>query len=85
MRRTRRRSRKSRRRRRMRGGGLFDTLKSGMNRGLNVFGLGKKDEGDDEIKRTHASPDLSETEPAPETSSDQTGGKRRRRKKSSSS
>ena len=77
MRRTRRRTRRRRRRQR---GGFFGALKDGFNKGLAAVGLKKKEEeGDDEIKRTHASPDLSQPSNV-DAAPAQEGGRRRRRR-----
>ena len=76
MRRTRRRTRRRRRRQR---GGFFGALTEGFNKGLAAVGLKKKEEGDDEIKRTHASPDLSQPSNI-DAAPAQEGGRRRRRR-----
>ena len=68
MRRSRRRTRKRSRRQR---GGFLDALKAGLNNGLGMFGL-KKKEQPAAIQSTPASADLSQPS--------QEGGKRRRRK-----
>ena len=77
MRRTRRRTRRRRRRQR---GGFFGALTEGFNKGLAAVGLKKKEEeGDDEIKRTHASHDLSQPSNV-DAAPAQEGGRRRRRR-----
>lgn len=76
MRRTRRRTRRRRRRQR---GGFLGALTAGLNKGLAAVGLKKKEEGDDEIKRTQVGPDLSQPSNV-DAAPAQEGGRRRRRR-----